>query len=285
MDTTSPPDLYRILGVAPSAAPHEVRRAYRLAVQQWHPDRCRAPDAADRMVEIQHAWRVLGNPVERASYDRSRPAEPAAYAADPDTWVRRTRRQVGQWLSQLGTPAPKQGPHGDTATVRVFIPLPQVFSGCVQSVVARIAHTCPACRGLSRRCPICLGTGQRFSYRHWRVRITPGIPDGGRLILRGQGHDGPRFSGPGNVVVEVRWHRPGIWRWDTDMARPVGVLRLSPSRRARGGRYRVRLPNGISGWLILPAGIQPGAKLQLPGIVWPPTPLNKSPSPLLVQVA
>ncbi|MCW5879729.1 MAG: J domain-containing protein [Anaerolineae bacterium] len=65
-------DLYAILGVAANATPDQIEAAYRTLARQYHPDVNRAPEAADRMRDINAAYRVLRDPQRRAEYDRTR---------------------------------------------------------------------------------------------------------------------------------------------------------------------------------------------------------------------
>lgn len=61
---------YEILGVDPTSSIVEIKRAYRVAARQHHPDR--ATDdlgAGDRMRAINQAWEVLQDPVRRATLD------------------------------------------------------------------------------------------------------------------------------------------------------------------------------------------------------------------------
>ncbi len=81
------PDHYATLGVEPTAAPDEVRAAWRFALQAFHPDRfrdeaqrARAEDMAKR---VNAAWDVLGDPVSRARYDRRRASARAEAGAAP----------------------------------------------------------------------------------------------------------------------------------------------------------------------------------------------------------
>ena len=62
---------YEILGVPVGASEAEIRRGYRQKVMEFHPDRSYRADANDRMVEINKAYEVLGDPTLRASYDRT----------------------------------------------------------------------------------------------------------------------------------------------------------------------------------------------------------------------
>lgn len=73
---------YEVLGVAKTAAPDEVRRAYLTLARRHHPDR--EPDANRRKVaearmrEINEAWSVLGDPKRRRRYDATLQTEARA---------------------------------------------------------------------------------------------------------------------------------------------------------------------------------------------------------------
>jgi curved DNA-binding protein CbpA len=60
------PDHYEVLQVHPRAEPDVIRAAYRILARKYHPDL--GGDAA-RMIAINDAWDVLGDPARRASYD------------------------------------------------------------------------------------------------------------------------------------------------------------------------------------------------------------------------
>lgn len=59
--------LYAVLGIGRKAPQAEIKKAYRRAARQWHPDVNEEEDAAEQFRRIQHAWEVLGN--QRAKYD------------------------------------------------------------------------------------------------------------------------------------------------------------------------------------------------------------------------
>jgi curved DNA-binding protein CbpA len=74
--TTERPDLYAILGVAPSATQAEISHAYRTLLRRHHPD---TRDPADQtqsalsdaaLQQVLAAHTVLGDPTRRADYDR-----------------------------------------------------------------------------------------------------------------------------------------------------------------------------------------------------------------------
>ncbi len=69
------PDLYEVLQVHPRAEPEVLRAAYRVLARKYHPDH---GGDARRMITLNDAWDVLGDPVRRAAYDSSRaPVRPS----------------------------------------------------------------------------------------------------------------------------------------------------------------------------------------------------------------
>ena len=67
-----PLDPYKTLQVDPEAAPEVIQAAYRRLARKYHPDVMPGPEAAKRMVAINHAWSLLEDPDARAAYDRER---------------------------------------------------------------------------------------------------------------------------------------------------------------------------------------------------------------------
>jgi len=78
--STGERSLYEVLGVPPHASAEEIRAAYRRAARRHHPD---AGGDPRRMSDLNAAWRVLGDPVRRARYDRELAARPARPAGPP----------------------------------------------------------------------------------------------------------------------------------------------------------------------------------------------------------
>jgi curved DNA-binding protein CbpA len=62
-------DHYEVLQVHPRAEPEVIRAAYRTLARKYHPDH---GGDADRMIALNDAWDVLGDPARRAEYDASR---------------------------------------------------------------------------------------------------------------------------------------------------------------------------------------------------------------------
>src|SRR5207244_13183806 len=68
-------DYYAVLGIAATAAPREIRQAYRRLARQYSPDVNFWDTAAGALFEeIAEAYRVLSDPHARSLYDRFGPA-------------------------------------------------------------------------------------------------------------------------------------------------------------------------------------------------------------------
>lgn len=67
---TTQRDYYDILEVPRGANEEEIRKAFRKKALEFHPDRNKAADAADRFKQVNTAYQVLNDPEQRQQYDR-----------------------------------------------------------------------------------------------------------------------------------------------------------------------------------------------------------------------
>lgn len=80
----SPFDPYKVLQVDPEAETEVIEAAYRRLARKYHPDVATDPEAPVRMILINRAWEILGDPVSRATHDHARiPSAPPAPAQPP----------------------------------------------------------------------------------------------------------------------------------------------------------------------------------------------------------
>lgn len=61
---------YDILGVSQNSTSTEIKKAYRKLSFQYHPDRNKSPDAADKFKDINNSYQVLSDENKRKMYDK-----------------------------------------------------------------------------------------------------------------------------------------------------------------------------------------------------------------------
>jgi molecular chaperone DnaJ len=129
-----------------------------------------------------------------------------------------------------------------------------------------IATTCAQCRGegsiIVDPCPRCQGQGRIRRQETLSVRIPPGVDNGSRLKLRGEGEAGYAGGPPGDfyVVIHVREH-PLFVRQDNDIIIEVPI---SFPQAALGSEIEVPTLEGKVK-LKIPPGTQSGKILRLKG--------------------
>ena len=134
------PDLYDVLGVAPTASASEITSAYRRLVRALHPDS--RPDAGlaagARLGEVLAAYHVLHDDGRRASYDerRSRGASPTPGGGGvsiPVRYLDEDARSVDSDRLRAGPvhyreePSPWPGPAHRPAAVPDLLTVMEVF--------------------------------------------------------------------------------------------------------------------------------------------------------------
>jgi DnaJ-like protein/exodeoxyribonuclease X-like protein len=67
-------DPYKVLQVDPEADAEIIALVYRRLARKFHPDVSPGPEAAARMLEINRAMALLGDPLQRETFDRERSA-------------------------------------------------------------------------------------------------------------------------------------------------------------------------------------------------------------------
>jgi molecular chaperone DnaJ len=127
-------------------------------------------------------------------------------------------------------------------------------------------QTCPTCGGSGRRieqpCGDCRGGGRVVEERTLAVEIPPGIHDGQRIRLTGEGHAGLLGGRAGDVYVEVRV-RPDE-RFVREGDDIFGAVELTITQAALGATVTVPTLDGDEE-LELAAGTQPGQIVVLRG--------------------
>jgi molecular chaperone DnaJ len=167
---------------------------------------------------------------------------------------------------RLTSPAPCTNCHGSGARPGTS---PKVCPNCNGSgVISRnqgafgFSEPCTECRGsgsiIEHPCQECQGTGVTTRTRTINVRIPPGVEDGQRIRLAGQGEAGLRGAPSGDLYVTVHVKSDKVFGRDGDdltVTVPVAfhelALGTTLSVPTLEGKVGVRVPKGTSDGRIL----------------------------------
>ncbi|OHV04603.1 molecular chaperone DnaJ [Mycobacterium talmoniae] len=167
---------------------------------------------------------------------------------------------------RLTSPAPCTNCHGSGARPGTS---PKVCATCNGSGVINrnqgafgFSEPCTDCRGsgsiIEHPCGECKGTGVATRTRTINVRIPPGVEDGQRIRLAGQGEAGLRGAPSGDLYVTVHVRPDKVFGRDGDdltVTVPVSFSELALgttlSVPTLDGKVGVRVPKGTSDGRIL----------------------------------
>jgi molecular chaperone DnaJ len=130
-----------------------------------------------------------------------------------------------------------------------------------------LERTCPNCQGrgqvIESPCASCSGSGRVTRERTLSVNIPPGVEDGTRIRLAGEGEAGVR-SGPAGdlyIFLSIGSH-PFFQREGADLHCRVPVSMVTA---AVGGEFEVPTIDGGQTRVKVPEGTQSGQRFRLPG--------------------
>ena len=235
-------DYYEILGLQKTADEAEIKKAFRKAAMEYHPDRNPSPEATEKFREAQEAYAVLSDAQKRAQYDqfgheglRGQNFQDfgdifAGFSSIFDDFFGNQSRgqQRGADLlfrleidfreAVLGCERKidvKRSEPCETCTGTGAKPgtQPEICSTCKgRGKVARnqgffmISQTCPYCHGqgkvIKTPCGDCKGKGVEGVSKEIEVQIPAGVDTGLRLRLIGEGQYAAGAE-RGDLFVEI----------------------------------------------------------------------------------
>ncbi|WP_458248406.1 DnaJ C-terminal domain-containing protein [Streptomyces sp. MAI_2237] len=260
-------DFYEVLGVPRTADKDEIQRAYRNLARKYHPDVNKDPTAEERFKEINEAFSVLSDPDQRARYDRFG----EDFRKVPEDWEERVGAGAGpgggfRWSTGDG-PRVRYATSGFGAEgVDVDDLFGSFFGGAGRTRVpgadqeAELPLTVEeAYRGGRRTVTLAGPSGQR----RYEVDVPPGVVDGQRIRLAGEGGRGSGDGSAGDLYLRVRIQPHPRFRLE---GRDVYVqLPVTAWEAALGATVPVPTPSGGTAKVTVPAGSSSGRRLRLRG--------------------
>ncbi|HEY4773970.1 MAG TPA: DnaJ C-terminal domain-containing protein, partial [Xanthobacteraceae bacterium] len=110
-------------------------------------------------------------------------------------------------------------------------------------------------------CPTCSGSGRVTRARTLSVNIPPGVEDGTRIRLAGEGEAGVRGGPPGDLYIflSIATH-PFFQRDGADLHCRVPISMVTA---ALGGEFEIPTIDGSNGRVKVPGGTQSGRRFRL----------------------
>jgi molecular chaperone DnaJ len=128
-----------------------------------------------------------------------------------------------------------------------------------------LERTCPACQGrgqvIDDPCAACAGAGRVTRERMLSVNIPPGVEDGTRIRLAGEGEAGVRGGPPGDLYIFLSLAQHEFFQRDgADLHCRVPI---SMATAALGGEFEVPAIDGSKARVKVPGGTQTGRRFRL----------------------
>jgi curved DNA-binding protein len=281
-------DYYSTLGVAKTSTEKEIKQAYRKLARKHHPDVNPGDKTAEaKFKEINEAYEVLGDPEKRKKYDELganwRMYEQAG-AGGPSGF------QNGAWNVNVAGGGPQGGFRTMTEDeVREMFgegdPFSDFFHTFFGGAAPGVDETGRRTRGGRARGPhrgrdveqeielgledAYNGAMRRLSIKHdghartVDVRIPPGVVDGSRVRITGEGEHGGSGGQSGDLYLRVRLAKhPLFERKGRDLHTRVAIPLTTA---VLGGEVDVRTLGGKSLRLKVPPTTQNGQVFRLKG--------------------
>jgi curved DNA-binding protein len=262
-------DYYETLGISRGASDEEIRRAYRQLAREYHPDVNKEPGAEERFKEIAEAYDVLRDPEKRGRYDRLGSNWQAGDDGSGAAGFGGFRRPDGGGFEEVRFGFGDRGDFSDFAGVSDLFE--EMFGGSAGRPGFGRGFG-EGRRGADLEAELELSLEEAFrGGRRWlqladgrslEVTIPPGVRDGQRIRLAGEGRRGLGDGPGGDLFLRVRLRRHPRFRVDGDDLRTK--LAVSPWEAALGATVELPTLDGQA-QLKVPAGSSCGRRLRLRG--------------------
>lgn len=294
-------DYYQILEIKEDATEEEIKKAYKILVIKFHPDRNPGNSQAEKkFIEVSEAYETLKDPQKKANYDLTR-KNPFRLINDFDSMMNKV-------FNFQHRPRRQNKPAKDLRTT-VYISLEKSLLGCWEEIEV-ISHkhkqTCKECKGSGEAkeikeitCQFCQGKGKIRQFHEnqisiidcdrcygrgkivlgncekcngvgvtnfenkIKIQIPVGVKDGQTLRIKGQGLPADVFGPAGDLMVSVLIENNDQFRREgNDLYQAVSITITDFLLRKK---QTIRTPIGEEITFEIPVGAKFGQKVTIIG--------------------
>ncbi len=278
-------DYYHTLGVERNTSQEEIQKAYRKLARKYHPDISKDKGSEEKFKQINEAYEVLKDPEKRKKYDTLGPNWQAGQdftpppgwegfrfdfgthpggAANFDRGGFRSRgfsdffeTLFGQGLKDFATG--RQGGRtrargwsirGQDQQTDITISLQEAYLGAAKTITLQTTEP----------------GSPRQQLKQYEVKIPPGVTEGARVRLAGQGRSGMAGGKPGDLLLRVHIAPHPVFRLERqDLFVDVSI---TPWEAVLGAKVDVPTLDGPVK-MTLPAGTQGNQRFRIRGKGFP----------------
>ena len=273
-------DYYETLGVARTASPEEIHKAYRKLARQYHPDVNKDKSAEAKFKQASEAYEVLKDPEKRKKYDElgadwkngQEFTPPPGWEQHRGGGPRGGRRTQQSPFGGGGAPGGGDfsdffeqifgrggGPGGARASMRGHPGFDHDDGGDSHSgdIEAELAVDLEdAVHGAKREFTLRLPGSHKP--KTISLKIPAGIASGATIRLTGQGRETPYGEGDLLLKIKLKPHP----RYEVDGHDMTVAVPITPAEAALGAKVEVNTLDGVV-HLTIPPGTQSDQRLRL----------------------
>ena len=255
------PDPYATLGVSRNASDAEIKRAYRKLARKHQPDRNPDDAAAEaKFKEVQAAYEKIGDASKRQEYEQKKRMENMFGGGGGRSPFGGGMGggfddMIGQMFGgqqqhnpfQQRQRRPQSRPKGSDIHVSVDVEMEQAVKGGEITFQAQ-------------RIKVGSGNVASKTTQNFKIRVDAGIEHGSSKRLKGQGNEHPQGTA-GDLHVTFRIDAGEGRHWENGIL--IQQVSIPYSTMMLGGKVKVNLPSGKSGFLSVAGNSQPGDRRRM----------------------
>lgn len=196
-----PSDFYLVLGISRNANVDKIKKAYRRAVKQYHPDTKQSAQSPEKFREIQEAYETLADEERRRRYDTELIQKEAPARAERASKTISQRQSLWDGMRRYSSFVDEffdgflpgffhkeryRSPVKDLYLEAILTPR-EAAEGGMCPVAVPVIGSCPRCLqsvfGPDIFCPVCSGNGRIQSKKEFSLTIPPNTSNGTEITL------------------------------------------------------------------------------------------------------